>query len=63
MNPKTSIIKHLVYFLESEDFNAALAEKFDLAREDVFSDSGLQNIWTATEISGSSGNGVQLRCA
>jgi hypothetical protein len=51
MNPQTSILKELLSFLDSEDFNAALAAKFDLAREDVLFDSGLQKYLDGYEIS------------
>jgi hypothetical protein len=51
MNPGTPILRDLIAFLESGDFQAALAAKFDLDPDTVFYDCGLQKHLDGYEIS------------
>lgn len=49
--PKTDIIRELKSFLEAEEFNAALAEKFGLPFEETRADNGIQKYLDGYEIS------------
>ena len=49
--PKSNILKELKQFIESNEFNSALAEKFNLSLSDCSKDSGIQKYLDEYEIS------------
>ena len=51
LEPQSSILKNLKLFIESNDFNKALASKFNIDIDKVYSDNGLQKYLDGYEIS------------